>query len=175
VLYAQLERPHAHLRVFEIIANRPEAYRGLLEFLGAHHLWDKVDFAGGGDVPWLSLIVNPHQVEAHVETPQQVLVRIADLASAIRARPVPSYCPVADVRLRVRDAAGRGSEWVCEASGGDTVDAEIDSATLSSLFLGFMSTRQARDVGGLKTSDTAVPTLGALLHTAYPPHFGDHF
>jgi predicted acetyltransferase len=190
VQYSQRETPEPHIRVNELVAIRPEAYRGLLEFLAAHHLWDKIRFTGGGDVPWLHLIANPHEIHATVDSGEHVLVRVVDVPSAIRLRHMPSGDAGRRLRLRVRDHAAPWNDrvwqigsnptentagWVCEPVDGEHVDADLDIAAFSSLFFGFMSTRQALDVGALQASDEARPTLDALFHTSYPPHSGDHF
>jgi predicted acetyltransferase len=182
--------PEPHLSVYELVAVRPEAYRGLLEFLAAHHLWDKIRFSGGGDVPWLHLIANPHEVQATVDSHHHVLVRVIDVPTAIRRRHTPAGSATPSIRLRVRDQAApwndgvwqiasRAGEdraaWSCEPTDGEQADAELDIAAFSSLFFGYMSTRQAVDVGALKASDDAQTTLDTLLRTSYPPHSGDHF
>jgi predicted acetyltransferase len=190
VQYSQREAPEPHLRVYELVAVRPEAYRGLLEFLAAHHLSDKIHFTGGGDVPWLHLIANPHEVHATIDSRDHVLVRVVDVPTAIRQRHAPFESGVPPIRLRIRDQAAPWNDgvwqigasevadrarWTCEPAVGEHADANIDIAAFSSLFFGYLSTRQALDVGALEASDEAVKTLDALLRTSYPPHSGDHF
>jgi predicted acetyltransferase len=190
VEYTQREGPPQHLRVSDLVAIRPEAYRGLLEFLAAHHLWGNIHLYGGSDVPWLQLVANPHEFQIHIDPRDHMLVRVIDLQRAISARRVRSTGLVPDIHLRVRDAdapwndgvwrvgirerAG-GASWTTERSDPARPDAELDVAVLASLFFGYTTTRQARDVGALAAADGAIPTLDALFHTSYPPHCQDHF
>lgn len=178
--------PEAQLDVYELISLRPEGYHALLTFLASHHLWRKVVIDAGRDVPWRSMVANPHLLDGQVQPTQHFLLRIVDVPRAISSRKTTPPSAVGDVALQVRDEAApwndgvwligwRDGRWACESAPGRSPDASVDIATLSALFCGFTDVRQAVDVGALRATDPARSTLGALLATTYPPRSGDHF
>jgi len=179
-------RPESELRVYEVVSLRPEGYHALLTFLSAHHLWKQIQIDGGRDVPWRSLVANPHQLEAQADFGHRFLLRVVDVQRAIRQKAVLTQGPVPDAAVRVVDEAApwndgtwligqRGAAWTCEPSANREADATVDVATLAQLFTGFLPVRQAIDVGMLRAKDEARATLEALFATAHPPHSVDHF
>jgi predicted acetyltransferase len=180
--------PVSSLRVNELIATQPEALQGLLAFVATHHLWEKVELDGGRDVPWVSLVANPHLLRATIPFSHQFMFRIVDLPATFGALPAPGAVP--PVTLRVTDGAAPwndgiwdvgptqmadGCFWSCRPSQETLARASTDIATLSALHAGYLTVRQALDSGGLHATLEALPTLDALLRRSYPPHGEDHF
>lgn len=179
-------RSDSDLHAYELVSLRPEGYHGLLTFLSAHHLWNKIDLPAGRDVPWASLVQNPHQLEAQAPLRDHFLLRLVDVQQAIRQRRVLSADAVGDLSLRIRDEVApwnggtwligqRNGGWICEAATDREPDAEVDVATLAALFAGFLKVREAVDVGLMRARESVRPTLEALFATAYPPRSCDSF
>lgn len=179
-------RSESELRVYELVSNRAEGFRDLLGFLSAHHLWQRVDLKAGRDVPWPALVANPHQLEVSAPLRQHFMLRLIDVQKAICLKRAVSAGPCEDLALRVRDDACpwndgtwliglRNGRWTCEAAPDREPAATVDIATLSTLFTGFLTTRQAVDVGTLRATDAALSTLSLLFSTIYPPHSPDSF
>jgi predicted acetyltransferase len=186
--YRLRTEPTRSLRVNELIATRPEALHGLLAFLAAHHLWEKVEVDGGRDVPWASLVANPHLLQARVPFSHQFMFRIVDLPGTFGSLPAPVALPA--VAIQVTDSAAPwndgiweigptqtegGSFWSCRPSQAPAARASTDIATLSALHAGYLTVRQALDAGRLRAAPEALPTLEALLRRSYPPHGEDYF
>jgi predicted acetyltransferase len=186
--YRLRDEPARSLRVMELIATRPEAFQGLLAFIATHHLWEKVELGGGRDVPWVSLVANPHLLQASVPYSHQFMFRIVDLPATLSALPAPAALPV--VAVQVQDGAAPwndgiweigptetagGMFWSCQPSHTPVASASTDIATLSALHAGYLTVRQAFDAGRLRATSEALPTLEGLLRRSYPPHAEDHF
>lgn len=183
ILYSLTRSPETGLNAREVVALRPEAYQGLLTFLSAHHLWNRVSISAGRDVPWRGMVANPHRVSVDVRDPRNFMLRIVDLPAAFARRPArPGAQPVV---LEVRDGAAPWNDGVWRlAPEGDSWRAErskaaptvaIDIANLSAMFDGFLSVSGALESGALRCDAEDLPALGALLATRYPPTCRDHF
>jgi predicted acetyltransferase len=186
--YRLRTEPTRSLRANELIATRPEALQGLLAFLATHHLWEKVELDGGRDIPWVSLVANPHLLQASVPFSHQFMFRIVDLSATFGALPAPAALPA--VTIQVTDSAAPwnngtweigpmntadGSFWSCRPSQATVASASTDIATLSALHAGYLTVRHALDSGRLRAARDALLTLDALLRRSYPPHAEDHF
>ena len=175
-----------HVEVREVVALRPEVYRDILAFLATHNLHDRIDLFTGRDVPWRSLVANPHLIKAEAHDSQNFMVRIVDLPRAIALRPAPRSSEPAELTLQVDDEhapwnqgiwriVNEGGAWQATRAEIATPDAKTDISALSSLFAGFLSVTDAVDTGLLRTSEVARPVLDSLLRTTYPPTSRDHF
>lgn len=176
----------SELRVYELVALRPEGYHGLLSFLSVHHLWDKVKLRGGSDVPWRSLVANPHALQAEAPLGGHVLLRVVDVSRAISQMIAPAPTPAARLLLGVRDAAApwndgtwristRDGHWSCEPAPDQEPSATLDVSTLAALFSGFLEVGPAIDGGVLEAKQESIPTLRALFSRPYPPNSVDFF
>ncbi len=191
VLYYLPDTPQGAAQVRELISLTPAGYHGLLTFLATHHLWTAIELEGGADVPWRSLVANPHHLEGQVPSRSHAMLRVVDLPTAVGRRAVLGSGSLRDVTLQVDDhaapwndgiwrvgvqAEGTGRRWVCERAPEREPDATVDVATLSALFCGFASVYQAVDIGTLRLHHAAaLDSLAALFATRYPPHSKDHF
>ncbi len=179
-------RPESELRVYELMADRPEGFHALLSFVSAHHLWGRVELNAGRDVPWLSLVANPHQLDAQASLRQHFMLRIVDVPRAVCLKRSVSPVSNGDVALAIRDdvcpwnhgtwlIGWRDGRWICEAAPDREPDAMLDIRTLATLFTGRLSVRQAVDVGAVRVRDDSRDVLQTLFSTAYPPHSPDSF
>jgi predicted acetyltransferase len=176
------------LRVRELFAIRPEAYQGLLAFLGTHHLWERIELEAGEDVPWLSMVKEPHSLQATQPIRHQFMFRIVDLPAALAAREVgrsesPITLQISDAAAPWNDGVWRiasepgetGARWVCQKASTERPKASADIATVSRLYSGYLTVSQAIDAGFLRAADDARPTLEALFRRSYRPHSEDYF
>jgi predicted acetyltransferase len=188
VLYYLRTEPTRSLRIRELIAIQPEAYHGLLSFVATHHLWESVQFDAGRDVPWVTLVANPHLLETTVRYNHQFMLRIVDLPATLALVPAPADAPPVNLRVvdeaapwndgvwRIAATAGpAGRAWICERTAGSAAAATADIATLSALHAGMLPLRQAIDTGLLRAEPSTLPTLTALFRRSYPPHGKDYF
>lgn len=173
------------LEIYELIALRPTAYQALLSFVSSHHLWKKVLLRGGLDVAWETMVDNPHQLDVQAPPGAQPMARILDVPRAIAARPAGGSSG-GELLLQVRDEAapwnggtwhiraGRGF-WLCEPANGVAADATLDISTLTGLFVGALTPRQAIDNGGLQADRRVLSVLDDLFALPYPPQLNDYF
>lgn len=187
VVYSHDRAAEWHLEVYEVVALRPEVYRAILNFLSAHNLQDRVELAVGRDVPWRTMVVNPHLIKVEAQDNHNFMVRIVDLPRVIALRPVPGSGDPAPVTIQVDDenAPWNHGVWRLQLARGQweatrdeesaSPDARANIATLSSLIVGFLTVSEAIDTGLLRATDEARPTLEALFRTAYPPTSRDYF
>lgn len=184
VVYSLEKSPEISLSAYEVVAVRPEAYAGLLTYLSAHHLWNKVVIHAGRDVPWRSLIANPQLLDINVRDRANFMLRIVDLPAAFSRRASPA--DAGSVVLEVRDEAApwnagrwrlspRDGHWSVEPAGDAAPDAAADIENLSALFAGFLPIPQALEVGALRADERSRPVLEVLFATRFPPTSRDHF
>ncbi|MGH2460792.1 MAG: GNAT family N-acetyltransferase [Chloroflexota bacterium] len=172
--------------LYELIASRAAGYRDLLTFVSAHNLWNGVTFDAGRDVPWTTLVANPHLLEAQVPLRGHFMLRLIDVQRAICLKRPTAVDRRDDLTLNVRDddalwndgtwlIGQRGDRWTCEAAPDREPAATVDIRTLAALFTGFLPVRQALEAGLLWARDDARSTLESLFATQYPPRCADHF
>lgn len=183
IVYSFTEVPEVRFSAYEVVALRPEAYHGLLTFLSAHHLWNRVVISAGRDVPWRSLVANPQYLDVDLRDRRNFMLRVVDLPRALALRPVgtgasPFILEVRDVAAPWNDGVWRlypgSGGWLAER-GDDKPDASTNIAGFSSLFAGFLSVPQAIEAGVLRADRTKLEALNALFATRYPPTCRDHF
>lgn len=186
VVYGPSAQGAGQTTVYELVSLVPEGYRGLLTFLSAHHLWTSITVNAGGDVPWLSLVSDPQQLNAEIPFASQFMVRIIDFARAVSRRAVASGTSAKPVVLRVHDSEAPWNDgpwqlrlsrdrWSCERVEPANSDAEADISTVGLLFTGALTVRDAMEIGVLRAAHTAVPSIETFFATPYPAYSGDHF
>ncbi|HEX5415418.1 MAG TPA: GNAT family N-acetyltransferase [Chloroflexota bacterium] len=189
LLYSMEREQDPSLRVHDFIALRPEAYRGLLQYLSAHHLWPKIVLPLGREIPLASLVENHRRLSGEVPASRYFMLRVLDLPAAIQRRAVRGEAGAADLVIAVTDAdapwnAGNwligqrpgaaGPRWVCERTD-HPPQAHLDIRTVADLFGGYLRPRQAQELGLLSATPDALPALEAIFHTTHPPTSLDHF
>ncbi|MGH2460333.1 MAG: GNAT family N-acetyltransferase [Chloroflexota bacterium] len=176
----------SRLRVYEVVALRPEAYQGILTFLAAHNLTKEVVISAGRDVPWRSLVANPHLIQVEARDQANFMLRVVDFPRTIARRPAPNLAGLPPVALRVIDESAPWNQGTWRIQAGDrhwnatpdpeaTPGATADISTIGALVSGFSSVAEAIELGTLRGDDGARPTLEALFQTRYPPTSRDHF
>ncbi len=186
VVYSFAGPDDSQLRIYELTALRPEAYEGLLRFVAAHNLVTEVTMSAGRDVPWRSLVANPHQLKIEARDDLNYMLRIVDIprAIALKTAEVPGVSHA--VTLRVVDehapwndgvwrVATSDGHWSARPAPGARPDASADISTISALFGGFVNVADAADTGLLRADARSLPVLDALFHVKYPPTSRDHF
>jgi predicted acetyltransferase len=181
--------PHSQqLVVHEAIALRPEAYHDLLRFLAAHNLASEIALTAGRDVPWRSLVANPHQLRVHVDDVENFMLRIVDFPAAISRRAAAAHADAASgsLHLKIVDESAPwnqgtwrlsidGGRWKAQPDPDARPNASADISTIAALFGGFLTVDDATSTGLLQVDDRARPTLEALFRTRFPPASFDHF
>ena len=176
----------SRLRVYEVVARRPEAYQDILTFLSAHNLTRDVVISAGRDVPWRSLVANPHAIQVEAQDRSNFMIRVVDFPRTISRRRVMNREELSPVALRVVDESAPWNQgtwrveihdqhWSATPDPGSTPDATVDIATVGALLTGFTSVSEAVELGLLQVDDRARPALEALFRTRYPPTSRDHF
>lgn len=171
------------LRVRELIALTPAAYRALVMYLARHDLVGRVTWAAPAGDSLPHILAAPDVVR--VETLPSFMLRIVELPAAVAARPYAAG-PPARVVLRVADAAAPWNDgvWRIEVENGhgravrcdDAVDLSLDIATLSALYNGYLSPRAAWWTGQIEAPDPAALDIAARVFAVpEPPACLDHF
>jgi predicted acetyltransferase len=174
------------LSVYEIVALRPEAYRGILTFLSAHNLADDVVLSAGRDVPWRLMVANPHALEVAIQDKANLMVRVVDFPRAVSLRTASPGTELPAVFLRVIDEAApwnhgtwriraEAGHWEAQPAAGAEPEAAADITTIGSMITGFTTVTEAAEAGLLQIEDRAHPSLEALFRTKYRPTSRDHF
>jgi len=67
------------------------------------------------------------------------------------------------------------THWSCRRVTGRETQIETDAAGIATIFCGYLSVRQAIEVGLLRVEPAAIPTIEALFGLPFPAHSLDHF
>lgn len=168
------------LRVSDMAARTPAAYRDVISFLAAHKsLADRVMWYGGIDDPWLALFRDRHyELRLH----HHWMLRVVDVRAALEARGYPSEADTS-LTLELRDDVLRkqsGSYRVRVSAGRATVrdggrgGVELDVRTLASVYAGHLDMQTAARLGLARGSARAI-ARAAMVFGGPPPSMNDLF
>lgn len=178
------EPPVDSLFVYEFVALDAGAYGGLLRYILAHDLAQKVTWYAPPDEP-LALALDDSELVRR-EYHDTFMLRVVDMERAVAARPAGPGAPEGTFTVHVVDAAAPWNQgtWRIESGGGALRAARTregacistDAATFAALYNGFMPASVAVRCGLAEASDEgAVALADRVLAAAYVPYSPDHF
>lgn len=181
VFYRQKMVEHGvELRISDMAARTPAAYRDVLSFLAGHKsLAERVMWYGGIDDPWLALFRDRHYgLGLH----HHWMLRVVDVRAALEARGYPVELETS-LTLVVRDdvmKTERGAYRVRVSGGRATVSEgrrgglELDVRTLAALYASHLDVRAAAGLGLVRGGSRALERAG-MLFAGPPPSMNDLF
>lgn len=178
------EPPVDSLFLSEFVALDAGAYGGLLRYLLAHDLAQKVTWYAPPDEP-LALALDGSELVRR-EYHDTFMLRVVDMERAVAARPAGPGAPEGTFTVHVVDAAAPWNQgtWRIESGGGALRAARTregacistDAATFAALYNGFMPASVAVRCGLAEASDEgAVALADRVLAAAYVPYSPDQF
>lgn len=178
------------LTVREWVALDLDTWRGLAAFLAHHNTVAAIWWTAPADDTLLSALADPRITESRI-LPRHMF-RLVDVATALAQRPYPAHVR-AELLLEVRDATApwnegkyslqikEGRAYVTSVAGDAALGAHAagrlscDIQTLSQLYCGYLSPRQAAELGRLR-ADRPEALGGAQEAFAIDkPHMSDYF
>jgi len=176
--------PQSRLWVRELVTQDARAYVALVNYLLAHDIHDRIEMSVPPDEPLLSLFDDPHQVR--VEAWSSLMLRIVDVAAALRARGCLPQTEERRFTLAVRDRVlpWNDGTWRVEAVGtklsvephDGSPGLSLDANVLAPVFNGHLSIGEAARAGLAEVSDdAALQTAGAVFSVKRPPFCLDYF
>lgn len=145
--------PAGEVKVVQVVAANPDAYRALWRFLTSVDLTRSVTYMfGAADEPLAYTVSDPNALNVSADT--SLWVRIADVPAALSAR---RYAAPVDVVLDVTDElvpdnsrrwrlVGDGSSVLCEPTS-DEADLALDVRELGAVYLGGTSLQSLAAAG----------------------------
>lgn len=171
------------IRVRELAAATPTAYRGLLDYLARHDLAGRITFSAAPDDPFRALLADPSVVQ--VEMRPGWMLRIVDLVPALESR---AYLPGPPVHLALRvadtTAPWNDGTWLLTVEAGQArviptaaePEISVDAGTLAALFNGFLTPHRAAYAGLLEAIDHRVLDVATrTFAVSAPPYCMDYF
>ena len=168
----------------ELVCTSSDAYLNLLTVIGQQDIRDQaVLFAASDDPLWL-LFQDAERLD--VGTHYTVLLRVVDVAEAMRARPVvPGGSPV-ELTLGVSDRSAPWNDgvWRVRMADGATdvervgyeAEIQLDACALASLYNGYISPTNAALAGLVRAkSASALERAERLFAVIRRPYFPDRF
>lgn len=167
------------MKVRELVATTPDAYRSLWRFIAGHDLVGRVVFNHQPmDDPAFELIQEPRML--HAEDAEGIWLRIVDVEQALAER---GYSDAGKLRITVstdRLADWNAGTFELEADPNGAVVRRVDGPgditltpkSLASLYSGFRSARELHSWGLLEGDAAAADRVFATHHG---PHSPDHF
>jgi predicted acetyltransferase len=188
VLYMdQLPRPgemNGHIVVTEMVSTSSDAYLNLLTAIAQNDIRLSIELHLPSDDPLPLLFEDAERLEMHQH--YSVLLRLVDVAEALRQRPVVDTTLDTQLSIEVSDrsAPWNNGTWLLRVSEGRcTVEAttgpgelSIDAQHLAPVFNGYVSPRRAATSGLLRAaSEDALSRAEAIFATHERPFFPDHY
>ncbi|MGE5590836.1 MAG: enhanced intracellular survival protein Eis [Bacillota bacterium] len=178
------------LTVREWVALGLDAWRGLAAFLAQHNTVAQIWWTAPADDVLLAALADPRISESRI-LPRHMF-RLVDVAAALAQRPYPAHVRT-ELLLEVRDAAAPWNEGryslrieegrarvapvVSDEAEGAHIAGRLscDIQTLSQLYCGYLSPRQAAELGRLRADRPEA--LDAAQHALAidKPHMSDYF
>ena len=176
--------PQSRLWVRELVTQDAEAYVALVNYLLSHDIHDRIEWSVSADEPILSLLDDPHRV--HIEAWSSLMLRIVDVAAALRMRGCLPQTEERRFTLAVRDKVlpWNDGTWRVEATGESLslephdgpADLSLDANVLAPVFNGHLSIREAARAGLVEVSDdAALDAAAAVFSVSRPPFCLDYF
>ena len=176
--------PQSRLWVRELVTQDAEAYVALVNYLLAHDIHDRIEMSVPPDEPLLSLLDDPHRVR--IEAWSSLMLRVVDVAAALKARGCPPQADGRRFTLAVRDKSLSWNEgtWRVEATGGrlsveshdGAADLSLEANVLAAVFNGYLSVFEAARAGLIEVSNrAALDAAAAVFSVSRPPFCLDYF
>jgi len=176
--------PQSRLWLRELVTRDANAYVALVNYLLSHDIHDRIEMSVPPDDPLLSLLDDPHQVR--IEAWSSLMLRIVDVAAALRARGCRPQAEKCRFAMAVRDKVLPWNEgtWLVQTAGNrlsverhnGPADLTLDSTVLAAVFNGHLSVREAARAGLVEVTNAAA--LGAattVFSLDHPPFCLDYF
>ncbi len=172
------------ISIKELVALSPDAYLGLLRYLLAHDLAERITWWTPVDEPFTLAIDEPDRVKR--EHHHGFMLRVVDVGKAMAARKPAETAPEGVFTVQIADAAAPWNQgvWRIECSGGRLVSARADgtadlstgAAAFSAMYNGFLRASEAARSGLASVNDPKAAALAdRILATDYPPHASEFF
>lgn len=173
--FAGWNQTPATLELIDLIAQTPDAFRGLWQFVGSIDLISRVKCPGalGNDLLPASLV--DARVVTVTEERDHLWLRILDVKAALEAR---SYRVDGELTVRVGDSlgyaegtyrlvvsGGKGTLTPLD-SGTDSADVTLDVADLSAIFIGGVPASVLVDAGRIDAGPDSAAALTAMFAPA---------
>jgi predicted acetyltransferase len=176
--------PSSRLWVRELVTPDADAYLALVNYLLAHDIHDHIEMSVPADEPLLNLFDDPHQVR--IEAWSSLMLRIVDVAAALRARRCLAEADGCSFTLAVRDKTlpWNDAAWHVEVAGGRLnvqshdggADLSLEATVLAPLFNGYLSAGEAARAGLVQVSNAAaLEAASAVFSVKRPPFCLDYF
>jgi predicted acetyltransferase len=192
VVYAARHHPSGSprgettLRVYDWAALDAAAYAGLLRYLLAHDLADRITMPASPQEPLWQMFEEPR----FITTPRHlwfgIMLRIVDVERAIAARPALPQADGSHAVIELADDAApwNAGRWRIAASAGrmcasrttDEPELTTDARALAAMYNGYLAPADAARCGalGVRVPD-ALARLSSLFAVSAPPYCADEF
>jgi predicted acetyltransferase len=172
------------ISITELVALGADAYAGLLRYLLAHDLAQRVTWWAPVDEPFALTIDEPDRVRR--EHHYGFMLCVVDVEKAIAARQPAESAPEGAITVQIADAAAPWNQgvWRIECSGGrmaatranGTADLSTDAAAFAAMYNGFLRPSDAARSGLASVNDPNAAALAdRILATDYAPHASEFF
>lgn len=170
--------------VSELVSLSGDAYLNLIACIAQQDIREEAVFYAPSDDPLPLLFADAERLEWRQH--YTVLLRVVDVAEALKARAPANPSVAAELTIEVIDHAAPWNEgtWrICSVDGTTTVEAasgpgelRLEAGVLAALFNGYVSPSQAAAAGLLSvSSQDALRRADAFFAVMHRPYFTDRF